>query len=378
MNEKTSKSRLTNFINTEFRKEPKDIIKTTTLTTTTTTGTRQDDPDLGYQYHGPTPVTSVLAHHTGWPQRTANGRSRSTTLTSQQRTASADMLTPPEFSLTGTRGKHRRRVTTVRACVPGWLDRFTSRRPTGWWHSRLEGVDIPGPSNTSSESPQLKPTPSSDDSTLPPPCPYVFCGSSGRPCSDRTSSHQPGSHNWARRSCHMALRHSSLTSHSRVPTPGCNATPVARWPPCSGSYACPPDEATLRSVRGSFASTASRGQRCNAVPATQHTPSSRALSRGKRSTRVSRRVRHRPAPPVAPTASAGPTIAHEDAPTLALIPPSCFSPVVVVVYLPEKKFKKISRNKNFFAWPIPLLDTKCKPWGLRGFTTRPLWLNYSI
>ena len=62
MNEKTSKSRLTNFINTEFRKEPKDIIKTTTLTTTTTTtGTRQDDPDLGYQYHGPTPVTSVLA-----------------------------------------------------------------------------------------------------------------------------------------------------------------------------------------------------------------------------------------------------------------------------------------------------------------------------
>ena len=49
MNEKTSKSRLTNFINTEFRKEPKDI-KTTTLTTTTTTGTRQDDPDLGYQY----------------------------------------------------------------------------------------------------------------------------------------------------------------------------------------------------------------------------------------------------------------------------------------------------------------------------------------
>ena len=114
-------------------------------------------------------------------------RSRSTTLTSQQRTASADMLTPPEFSLTDTRGKHRRRVTTVPACVPGWLDRFTSRRPTGWWHSRLEGVDIPGPSTTSSESPQLKPTPSSDDSTLPPPCPYVFCGSSGRPCSDRTS-----------------------------------------------------------------------------------------------------------------------------------------------------------------------------------------------
>ena len=68
MNENTSKSRLTNFINTEFRKEPKDIIKTTTLSTTTTTGTRQDDPDLGYQYHGPTPVTSVLARHTGWPQ----------------------------------------------------------------------------------------------------------------------------------------------------------------------------------------------------------------------------------------------------------------------------------------------------------------------
>ena len=73
MNEKTSKSRLTNFINTEFRKEPKDIIKTTTLTTTTTTtGTRQDDPGLGYQYHGPIGVRANI-HLGGQTEFCPNG-----------------------------------------------------------------------------------------------------------------------------------------------------------------------------------------------------------------------------------------------------------------------------------------------------------------